>query len=125
MELLFDTNIFIYHFNGQLNAPGTDLLSQGLQGFGAYSIISKIELLGFEQSETAEMQARQLLSRLIELPLTTEVAESTVILRQRYRIKIPDAIIAATALEHSLALVTRNQSDFAKIDGLNLTNPFT
>lgn len=124
MELLFDTNILIYHLNGRLNEPETDLLRQGLSGQGAYSVISRIEVLGFEQSEAADTQAKRVLSRLIELPLTSEIAERTIILRKRFRIKVPDAIIAATALEYSLQFVTRNQDDFVKFEDLRLINPF-
>jgi len=124
VELLFDTNILIYHLNGRLNEPETDLLRQGLSGQGAYSVISRIEVLGFEQSEAADTQAKRVLSRLIELPLTSEIAERTIILRKRFRIKVPDAIIAATALEYSLQFVTRNQDDFVKFEDLRLINPF-
>ncbi len=62
MELLFDTNILIYHLNGRLNETGTALLRQGLSGQGAYSIISRIEVLGFDQSEAADIQAKRILS---------------------------------------------------------------
>lgn len=71
MKLFFDTNILIYHLNGQLNQTGSELLREGLSGQGAYSVISRIEVLGFEQSETAELQAKRVLGRLIELPLTS------------------------------------------------------
>ncbi len=62
VELLFDTNILIYHLNGRLNETGTALLRQGLSGQGAYSIISRIEVLGFDQSEAADIQAKRILS---------------------------------------------------------------
>lgn len=124
MPLIFDTNIFVYHLNNQLSQFGETLLRQGLSGQGAYSVISKIEVLGFSQSEVNEAKAKQLLSRLVELPLTLEVTERTIDLRKRYRVKIPDAIIAATAIEYSLQLVTRNIIDFGKIEALELINPF-
>ncbi|MEK7257684.1 MAG: PIN domain-containing protein [Bacteroidota bacterium] len=44
--------------------------------------------------------------------------------RQFKSIKLPDAIIAATALTHQLTLLTRNVSDFSKIPGLTVVNPF-
>ncbi|MBW4484647.1 MAG: type II toxin-antitoxin system VapC family toxin [Tildeniella torsiva UHER 1998/13D] len=115
MDLLFDTNIFIYHLNNQLPPSGKTILKLGLAGQGAYSVISKIELLGFQQSQAADRQAQQILSRLAELPLTADVAERTIHLRKQLRIKVPDAIIAATALEYSLQFVTRNTTDFAKL----------
>jgi predicted nucleic acid-binding protein len=124
VELLFDTNIFIYHLNNQLSEAGTDLLRQGISGLGAYSVISRIELLGFKQSTDADIQARRLLSRMIELPLTSEIAERTIAIRKRLKIKVPDAIIAATALEYSLQLVSRNQDDFSQVEDLRWVNPF-
>ncbi len=124
MKLLFDTNIFICHFNNQLTESGTALLREGIAGNGAYSVITRIEVLGYKQPESAESQAKQLLSKLVELPLTSEIAERTISIRKSLRIKVPDAIIAATALEYSLQLVSRNEEDFAQIQDLKLVNPF-
>jgi len=45
-------------------------------------------------------------------------------LRKKHVIKLPDAIIAATALIYELALISRNVSDFKNIEGLQLINPW-
>jgi predicted nucleic acid-binding protein len=124
MPYLFDSNILIYHLNGSLNDKGTDLLEEGLAGEGAHSVITKIELLGFSQSESDEAQGRTLLSNLLEIPLTSEIAEQTIQLRKVYKIKLPDAVIAATALVGRLTLVSRNGGDFLKIPNLIVINPF-
>ncbi|MCK6621405.1 MAG: type II toxin-antitoxin system VapC family toxin [Calditrichaceae bacterium] len=58
------------------------------------------------------------------MELNRQVAERTINLRRKKRIKLGDGIIAATALVHDLTLVTRNTSDFAGIEGLNVLNPF-
>ena len=42
-----------------------------------------------------------------------------------HTIKLPDAIIAATALVYDLTLISRNVSDFKNIEGLKVLNPFT
>jgi predicted nucleic acid-binding protein len=55
MKLLFDTNIFIYHFNNQLTESGTALLREGIAGNGVYSVITRIEVLGYRQSESAAL----------------------------------------------------------------------
>ncbi|MGF1676574.1 MAG: type II toxin-antitoxin system VapC family toxin [Rivularia sp. (in: cyanobacteria)] len=125
MKYLFDSNILIYHLRGSLNQRGSDLILEGLTGEGAYSIISKIELLGFNQTPAEEQQARLFLSGLQELELTSDIAEQTIQLRKNYKIKLPDAAIAATALIHQLTLITRNTSDFLRIAGLNIINPLT
>jgi predicted nucleic acid-binding protein len=124
VKYLFDSNILIYHFNGKLNQRGIDLLTEGLTGAGAYSIISKIELLGFNQSESDDRQARLLLSSLRELELTSTIAEQTIQIRKTRKIKLPDAVIAASAIVNNLTIITRNTSDFDQIVGLNYINPF-
>jgi toxin FitB len=124
MKYLFDSNILIYHLKGELSQSGTDRLAEGLAGEGGYSIITKIELLGFNHSDSEAYQARLLLSELQELDLTTTIAEETIRIRKLHRIKLPDAVIAASAMAHQLTIVTRNTSDFSAIVGLNHINPF-
>lgn len=124
LKYLFDSNILIYHLNGQLSQRGTDLLAIGLAGEGTYSIISKIELLGFKQTALQEEQARLLLSSLLELELTSTIAEQTIQIRKSRKMKSPDALTASTTMVHQLILVTRNTSDFDFIQGLNIINPF-
>ena len=58
------------------------------------------------------------------LPLDRVVSDKTIEIRKNHKIKLPDAIIAATALVHNFNLATRNIKDFKKIDGLELVNPF-
>lgn len=57
------------------------------------------------------------------LPLDEPVIQQTILLRQQHRIKLPDAIIAATALAHDLPLLTRNTSDFRAVPELQVLNP--
>ena len=124
MRYLFDSNILIYHLNGRLNERGTDLLAEGLAGAGAYSIISKIELLGFNQSESDDRQARLLLSSLQEFELTSTIAEQMIKIRTTRKLKLPNAAIAATAIVNNLIIINRNISDFDQMVGLNYINPF-
>jgi predicted nucleic acid-binding protein len=44
-------------------------------------------------------------------------------LRMAHKIKLPDAIIAATALVNGLGVVSRNASDFNKVPGLDVVDP--
>jgi predicted nucleic acid-binding protein len=45
-------------------------------------------------------------------------------IRKAHKVKLPDAIIAATAVEFDLTLLTRNTNDFKNIEALKLANPF-
>jgi predicted nucleic acid-binding protein len=56
--------------------------------------------------------------------LNENVVNTCIEIRKKYRIKVPDAIIAATSITNKFELVTRNVSDFKKIKELNWTNPF-
>jgi len=58
-----------------------------------------------------------------ELPVDRDVAEEAGRIRRRSGIRTPDALIAATALAHGLALVTRNVRDFARVDSLRVEAP--
>lgn len=65
----------------------------------------------------------ELIAATLILPLDEPVIQQTIALRQQRRIKLPDAIIAATALAHSLPLLTRNVSDFQRLAGLVIIDP--
>ncbi len=55
--------------------------------------------------------------------LDDTIVNQTIILRKQHRIKLPDAIIAATAIVYNLTLVTHNSSDFGKILNLKIIDP--
>lgn len=54
------------------------------------------------------------------LSITNEVKKKTIELRKKYNIKLPDAIIAATAIENDLTLITADKG-FEKVEELKLT----
>lgn len=65
-----------------------------------------------------------LLKQFESVPIQPEIEAETIQIKRKYRIKLPDAIIAATALQQSARLVTRNTNDFNQISALELCNPF-
>jgi predicted nucleic acid-binding protein len=58
------------------------------------------------------------------LNINEDIIEKTIEIRKTYKTKLPDAIIAATALVYGMTLITRNTKDFDKIDRLELINPY-
>lgn len=122
---LLDSNA-IMGFLNQDSAPGfINQFEQALVEGAAVSVITTIEVLGWRGHDTtSRASAEKLLTCLDEIPLATSVAQQAILLRSSYSIKLPDAVIAATALTHGLKLMTRNQSDFERITGLPIVNPF-
>ena len=80
------------------------------------SIISWIELMVGGRSPADQQIRREFLNHFRLIPLTEAVAESAVKLRQDHGIKLPDAIIWASALTEDCLLVTRNMKDFPARD---------
>jgi hypothetical protein len=105
--LLLDTNILIDVLRGE--APALAWLEQ--QQRPRISVISWIEVLvGCREGESGRVQAW--LDTFPRLPLDDAIALESVRLRQRHGLKIPDAIILATARCADLSLATRNSRDF-------------
>jgi len=125
MRYLLDSDIVIYHLNGVVQA--INLLDQ-LAGDGmAMSAVTYMEVLQGPGSRTAEQQERLsvLLNLVPVLPMTEAEALRCADIRlalaaegKRVRSRALDLIVAATALEHNLTMVTNNVSDYADIPGL-------
>ncbi|GAC1501589.1 MAG: type II toxin-antitoxin system VapC family toxin [Chamaesiphon sp.] len=125
MRYLYDTNIFIYYLADEPTV--NSLFTEDFLNLHdvLVSPIVRIELLSFSSlSEEEEQSIEDLLSQFSSVPLSREIEDQTLQLKRRYKIKLPDAIIAATALHQDAFLVTRNVSDFQGIAGLKIENPF-
>jgi len=65
-----------------------------------------------------------MLELFTELPIDDLVIDTAISLRSTLKIKAMDALIASTALNHNLPLITHNSRDFQTIAGLTLIDPF-
>ena len=83
-----------------------------------------MEILGFGfEDPNEEIFIKDLLSVFNTIFIDQKIADIVVKIRKKKRIKLPYAIISATAISEGLNLVTRNVEDFQDID-IKLTNPF-
>ena len=123
-KYLIDTNTIIELLT-QLLPPAGGAWVDGLmlRDEHAISVINWIELLVNPQSAQEKAVLELFIASSPVLPLDADVVRQTTLLRQQYRTKLPDAIIAATALVHGLVLVSRNTGDFQKMTGLVVINP--
>lgn len=114
IDFLADTNALIYLLNG--NSCMVPYLEKNL----ALSIISTMELLSFSGiTETEEQSIRALIDDCKEIILSNEIKEKAIEIRKKYKIKLPDAIVAASALVNNLPLITADKG-FNQIRELDL-----
>lgn len=109
-DLLLDTDIFIDHLRGSVEiVPARHRLH--------YSVVTRAELVA---GNTATDLVTQLLAPFRELVVDRAIAERAGRVVREFGLRLPDAIIAATALENRLQLSTRNTKDFDRVRGLRL-----
>lgn len=113
-DVLLDTDVVIDHLRGARRLAIAD-------GLTSYSVVTRAELFAGRAKE--EGAIAQLLGPFRELPVDRAIAECAGRLRRDHGVRIADALIAATALMHGLALVTRNFRDFEHVPRLRLRPP--
>lgn len=109
-DILVDTDVFIDHLRGAAQLrPGRNRLH--------YSVITRAELFA---GNTATALASRLLAPFREVAVDRDIAERAGRVARESGLRLPDALIAATALEKGLQLSTRNVSGFDKVRGLRI-----
>lgn len=113
-DILADTNSLIYILEGRR------FMLPFLPGITSVSIISEIELRGYHHLNSEEENyIKSLLNELNILPLSFLIKELAIDLRKKYQLKTPDSIIAATAIQNKLTLLTTDRH-FRRIKELDL-----
>jgi predicted nucleic acid-binding protein len=120
MKAVFDTNILIDYLNG-IEAASKEL---SLYQTRLISVVSYIEVLAGAYEPEEENIIRGFLSSFEVAGLSTEIAEMTIQLRRDYRLRIPDAMVYATARVEGCMLVSRNTKDF-KVEWPDVRVPYT
>lgn len=123
--MVWDTNAIIFFLQDLLpESSKRSLLKELNQGDQYYSIITEIELLSWKKlTEKEKLVISDFLSHFIKINHSEDVKNETIHLRKKFNIKIPDAIIAASALLQGQELLTHNRKDFEKVKGLLIFNP--
>ena len=88
------------------------------------SVIAKTEVLGFKTTDNASQLLKGFIDDSVVFGLSDDIVELTIEIRKEHKIKTPDAIVAATALQNNLALITNDARGFKNIEGLDLINPY-
>ena len=116
---LFDSNIIIYLSKREIPLTFLDQFDEHY-----ISVITYMEVLGYRFRDAKEKEfIREMLGIFHILYIDQKIADMVVQIRSEVRIRLQDAIIAATAKTANLHLITRNTEDFKKVE-VQITNPF-
>ena len=121
-KVVVDSNIIIYLSKGILNFE--DILAK--YDYFYISIITYLEVMGYQFPNEEERETiKDLLNSFTMINIDPGIAENVLLIRQQKRIKLPDAIILATAKYLNCDLLTRDVSDFSNIlKEIKIVDPF-
>lgn len=120
---LIDSNTAIDYLDDKLPDTSANLIDSIVVQI---SVITRMELLAWSlATEEQIMILQQFINASIVYNLDESIILKSIEIRKANSIKLPDAIIAATAIVHKLKLITRNTSDFKKIQGLDHIDPYS
>jgi predicted nucleic acid-binding protein len=114
-EFVFDTNIFLY-----LQSGHAEMVNVFNESSVFVSVITELELLGFKDlNPIAEAELRRALKSCFIVDIEGPIKDIAIDLRKRYNLKLPDAIIASTAIHLQIPLITADKG-FENVEGLIL-----
>lgn len=123
--ILIDTNIFVDHLRNFGEAVKFFETLVGRDDV-IFSAITEAELIAGKSSKDKEKKGKLLyfINRWNKIPVTNPIALQAGDIYRDYELEIPDAIIAATALQNNAELITKNIKDFQKVYGLKIKVPY-
>ncbi|MCZ8089455.1 type II toxin-antitoxin system VapC family toxin [Flavobacterium sp.] len=114
IDFLADTNFLIFTSQGNL------IVETFLDYNIGISFISEMELLGvFSISKIQKSNIQKIIDQCFVIDFNLEIKKSAIQLKQKYKVKLPDAIIAATAIHYNIPFITAD-ADFKIIKELDL-----
>jgi len=118
-----DNNVISNYFSGLFTEKTMDFIADVIDQIPNISVITEIEALSWiNPDKSKESIVQEFIQDATVLGLTPDVISEWIKIRRSKKIKTPDAIIAATAIVHSLTLIT-SDSDFNNIQGLQVIDP--
>ena len=112
---LVDTNSIVDAQTKKLPPNGLAFVAEVIDEEFTVSFVSYIEFLGYKDATKA---MEEFISMAAVIEINKEIINATIGIRRSRKIKLPDAIIAATAVVNKRTLITRNIADFSNIKGL-------
>ena len=119
MNYLLDTNFVINYFKGIFSDDAAKFTDSVINDLTYVSVITRMELLSLQSLKPKDEEViKEFIFDSTVFSLEENIITKTILLRRTNKIKLPDAIIAATAIVHNLQLITHNLKDFKNISEL-------
>lgn len=123
-EFLIDTNVISHLFANRLPQAGKEFVTEVVNSKFIISVVVEIEVLTYHEIPGKMQLVEEFVALATVLQLDAMVVKKAIEIRRNQRkLKLGDAIIAATALVHELTLITNNAKDFNNIAGLTIIDP--
>ncbi len=111
---LLDTNILLYALKGLADVRLYFDIPPSI------SVVTEIEILGVKEMSDEEIKVRETVVEYCQIiPITNSIKRKAIELKRKIKLAVPDALIAATAIEGDLSLVTADKG-FKRIKELSL-----
>ncbi len=125
-RFLIDTSAVIKYLQEELPVRALSFMDKVMETDNRISFITKIELLSWKPSGYEDIKVRGTYVRQAEIKyIDDRIIDQTIYIRSETNIKLPDAVIAATAVCCDYTLISTNDRDFIKVKphGLRYLNP--
>jgi len=123
-RFLIDTSAIIKYLNGVLPTQGLTFLDNVAANELIISFVSEIELQSWDPINPDDLNVyRQFISQCTIVGVDAAIIEETINIRRSFKLNLPDALIAATAIINDLVLVADNDKDFSRVSRLKYFNP--
>ena len=129
-RFLIDSSAAIKYLNNSLPVVAATFLDKELDKEINLSIITKVEILAWNPPTPDDLLlAQKFTAGAVVFPVDERIGDIAVTIRKATKVKLPDILIAATAVARNFTLIADNDKDFDKIVALNIgfkyLNPFT
>jgi predicted nucleic acid-binding protein len=126
IKYLWDTNTCIYFLKKLFPVSGEKFIDNLVkESQPSISVVTETELLCRTSENQQELKhLEEFVSDCYIFELDQEIKKEIINIRRDFKVKLPDAMIAATSRMNKLTLLTRNVKDFERIESLKLINPW-
>ena len=124
-QYLIDANVIIDYTADKLDDKASSFVENIFNTGFNISVIVKIEVLGYNDVPAKMQLLEEFVATAHVFSFDDAITQKTIELRRIKKLKLGDAVIAATALFYNLKLITHNTADFKNIENLACIDPYS